>query len=159
TRVLTFSPRFASCSARPDCSALPSAVATRRPPKTRPMMRASTITANSRRDTGQSDKFSSRERVGLSSVAFGARLLAAPARARGLAAPWLPIPTVLAGHALFTSRSAYRTRLGVPRDQPPPVAPLSSGHCSPVGYLRSGKRGPTWQSSAFVHSDNAHVPS
>src|SRR5215472_11578501 len=96
------------------------------------MRRAIAITANRRRDTGQSDRFSSRERFDVTSVVFGARLLAAPARARVLSAPWLPIPSVLAGHALFTSRSAYRTRRGVPRDQPPPAAPLSSGYCKPV---------------------------
>ena len=56
TRPVTCCPRLASCDTRPNSAALPAADATRRPPKTRPIMSASTITATSRQETGQSRK-------------------------------------------------------------------------------------------------------
>ena len=54
TRPVTCCPRSASCATRPNWAALPVAADTRRPPKTRPMTSASTITAISRHDTDQS---------------------------------------------------------------------------------------------------------
>ena len=60
TRTVSFWPRFASCDTRENWAALLSASATRSPPKITPISSAATITANSRRATGQSDRLSSR---------------------------------------------------------------------------------------------------
>ena len=60
TRPVTCCPRTASCDTWPNVSALSVADATRRPPKTRPMSSASTITAISRVDTGQFRRVSAR---------------------------------------------------------------------------------------------------
>ena len=51
--AVTCSPRTASCVVRANELAVPMADATRSPPKTRPMTTAITMTATSRRDTGQ----------------------------------------------------------------------------------------------------------
>ena len=53
---ISCAPSLASCSVLLNWLALFSASATRRPPKTSPMSRAATITAKSRRATGQSVK-------------------------------------------------------------------------------------------------------
>jgi hypothetical protein len=81
----------ASCDTRPNWLALLSADDMRNPPKTRPMMSASTMTANNRRDTGQFDRFRNREPPGLASVDLLAPLPAVTARALAPAAPWVPI--------------------------------------------------------------------
>src|SRR5580658_2574036 len=107
TRPVTCCPSTASCDTRPNSSALSATDATRRPPKTRPMSRASTITAISRVDTGQSRRFSARglrnraDPVGLAWLAYW---LAVPA----LATLWFPIAEVLAGYALPVSLGTCR---------------------------------------------------
>src|SRR6516225_4748051 len=143
-RTLSRWPRVPSCDTRPNWFALLSADAMRSPPKTRPMTSASTITVNSRRDTGQFDRFRSREPPGLTSAGFLARLPAVTARALAPEAPWLPIAQV----SLLDTRSlqaAYNDGTGrdrSPYDQPPAAHKCCryfnamrseiSGECGPV---------------------------
>ena len=100
TRPLICCPSAASWDTWPNSSALSAADATRRPPKTRPMSRASTITAISRVDTGQFRRVSALGLVYREVVASPAFWLAVPARGPALATLWFPIADVLAGYAL-----------------------------------------------------------
>src|SRR5271170_1530130 len=95
TRPVTCCPSTASCDTRPNSSALSAADATRRPPKTRPMSSASTITAISRVDTDQFRRASALGLVKREVVASLAYWLASPARGAALATLWFPIADVL----------------------------------------------------------------
>ena len=93
TRRVTCCPRLASCDTRPNSAALSAAEATRRPPKTRPMMSASTITATSRQKTGQSRSVRLRGLLSWDAAGSLACWLVLPALSLALATPWLPIAT------------------------------------------------------------------
>ena len=91
TRTVSCSPSFASCDTRENWDAAPSESYTRSPPKTSPISNAATITANSRRATGQSNGFSGRRLAELTE--FDETVFLRGVRARTLvpAAPWVPI--------------------------------------------------------------------
>ncbi len=92
TTPVSCAPSLASCWVRLNWLALFSASATRSPPKTSPMRSAATITAKSRRATGQSVNvtFICRFRLESTSVDLPARRAGISARGRMLA-PWVPI--------------------------------------------------------------------
>src|SRR5271167_3370237 len=123
TRPVTCCPRLASCVARPNPAALSAAADTRRPPKTRPMTSAITITATSRQITGQFRKVSARELRTCGTVDFVARSSFLPERSLALTTPWFPIAHVLAGYAPVSSRLAT-DRTGAAGTPPRPAFSL-----------------------------------
>src|SRR5271167_2320945 len=122
TRPVTCCPRLASCDTRPNPAALSTVADTRRPPKTRPMTSANTITAINRHDTGQFPKVSAGELRYCRTVEFLARLLLSAACTLPPATvPWLPIAYVLAGYAPLSSHSLPK-ELTRPGGTPGPAA-------------------------------------
>src|SRR5215471_342792 len=122
TRTLSRWPRMANCETRPNWAALDSADANRRPPKTRPISSASTITANSRRATGQSASIPVFDLAELTPVDLGGRLSTVPACALALAVPWFPIARDLADTRFARNRPTTDGEPGATRglhDQPP----------------------------------------
>src|ERR1700733_6384681 len=91
TRTVSCSPSFASCDTRENWAASPSESYPRTPPKTSPISSAATITANSRRATGQSNGFSGRRLAELTEFDETVFLRGVKPRTLVLAAPWVPI--------------------------------------------------------------------
>src|SRR5580700_121727 len=137
TRPVTCCPRAASCDTWPNSSALSVADTTRRPPKTKPMSRASTITAIRRVDTGQFRRVSARGLVKWEVGASIAYWLALPARGAALATLWFPIADVLAVkrflHAAVPAQSTHQ------HQRPPAALMQGAANFSGTGCEISGK--------------------
>ncbi len=123
TRPVTCCPRLASCDTRPNWPALSAADATRKPPKTRPMTSASTISATSRQETGQSRSVRGRE-LRREVARPSACCLVLSARSLAARYPMASHCDVLAGSVLCSKPAFKRsTASGTdPPDQWPPAA-------------------------------------